>query len=176
MSADFIAQHKAKHLLAHVLAAAGARTWPGMARGASGETATGFYADFALAQVPPAHALEKLTDTMTAILRDFREFTAVTLPAAEAAELFGKDSWKRQLVDAIIENDSHVQCVQLDGFLDICDCALKTPAELRAVHPEKFLLTSAHRTRWKYREREEFFIRITGELFPAVAPCECCTA
>ena len=174
MSDPFIAQHKAKHLLAHVLAAAGARLWPTVRRGPSGETPTGFFADFGLSRTPDADELEKLTDTMSRMLRSFQTFGGITLTPAEAISIFGATSWQRQLVDAIAENEPRVQCVQLDGFLDICDCALKDAGELRAVHPEKFLLAGAHRTLWQHRGREEFFIRVTGELFPAVPPCACC--
>jgi threonyl-tRNA synthetase len=176
MSEDFITTHRAKHLLAHVLAAAGAHRWPACALGKSGETPTGFFADFALDGPPDPTQLTELADDMARLLRTFQIFEPVRLAPAEALKTFAHNPWKRRLIEAIAENESEIQCYALDAFIDVCDCALKATETLRRVHPEKFILTTAHPVVWTYRGRDEFFIRITGELFPAIAPCECCVA
>lgn len=65
---------------------------------------------------------------------------------------------------------------ELNGFVDICDCALKDLAYLAQVHPEKFLLTRAETIPWSRprRGRDQWFVRVHGELFPAPPPCACC--
>lgn len=174
MTDALIASHKAKHLLAHVLVAAGARRWPGTALGDSGTTATGFFADFALAGAPDEEELAMLGDEMARLLGEFRHFGEVRLTPAQALERFGGQPWKRRFVEALAESETTIRCYDLDGFIDVCDCVLKEPRELRAVHPEKFLLTGVHPWVWSHRGRDELFVRVNGELFPAPVPCKCC--
>jgi threonyl-tRNA synthetase len=174
MTDSFLTVHKAKHLLSHLLATAGARRWPEVARGDSGETKTGFYADFGLSGPPGEEELAALTDEMARLIYDFGNFHELELTPEQALNELGSHPWKRYQIESIAEADGHVQCYDLDGHVDVCDCKIKDPAELRAVHPEKFLLTGAHPVVWSYRGRDEFFIRITGELFPAPLPCGCC--
>jgi threonyl-tRNA synthetase len=174
MSDAFINQHKAKHLLAHVLAAAAAKRWPEAIRGRSGETSTGFFADLGLAGLPAPEEMEALIDDMARLLRDVQVFREVELSPADALAAQAGQPWKSHHIEAIAESDSRIRCLELDGFIDVCDCALKAPAELRALHPEKFQLTGAHPMVWTHRGRDQFLIRIKGELFPAVTPCACC--
>jgi len=174
MTDPFITAHKTKHLLSHVLVAAGARRWPQAALGESGETATGFYADFGLADAPGDAELSTLTDDMARLLRDFRSFRDLQLTPAEALNRFSGQPWKTYQVQAVVELEARVRCYELDGFVDLCDCGIKDPRELRAVHPEKFLLTGTRRVVWSHRGRDSWFMRVTGEVFPAPPPCECC--
>lgn len=173
MTDSFIAAHKTKHLLSHVLVAAGARRWPQAMLGESGETATGFYADFGLADTPGTTELAELTDDMARLLRDFRSFRDLRLTPAEALSRFRNQPWKIHQVQAVAELEARVRCYELDGFIDLCDCAIKDPRELRAVHPEKFILTGASPVVWSHRGRDAWFMRVNGELFPAPPPCEC---
>jgi threonyl-tRNA synthetase len=174
MTSDFISQHKAKHLLAHVLTVAGTRRWPRVVLGDSGETATGFYADFSLPFAPDEAALEALTNAMARVLYDFRVFRSRTLTLEAARKLFRDQPWKRQFVEAVSEAEVHIDCYQLDEVVDVCDCAIKDAGELRPIHPESFVLTSAFPIIWSDRRHDTLFIRITGELFPSPIPCECC--
>lgn len=174
MTEAFIALHKAKHLFAHVLVAAGVRRWPGTGVGDSGETATGFFADFALTGAPDDEELAALGDGMARVLSEFQSFTELELTPAQAIARFREQPWKRQYVEALAESEASIRCFELDGVVDVCDCVLKDPRELRALHPEKFLLTSAHPWVWSYRGRDELFVRVSGEIFPAPPPCACC--
>jgi threonyl-tRNA synthetase len=169
-----ITAHKTKHLLSHVLVAAAVQRWPEATLGESGETDTGFYADFGLDNLPDENALASLTDAMARLLRDFKTFRDLRLTPAAALLRFHGQPWKTHQIQMIAELDSRVRCYELDGFIDLCDCGIKDPRELRAVHPEKFLLTGAHSVVWSHRGRDQRFTRITGELFPAPPPCECC--
>ncbi|MBM3874020.1 MAG: hypothetical protein FJ382_09885 [Verrucomicrobia bacterium] len=175
MTDAVITAHKAKHLLSHVLVVAAVRRWPGVALGESGETATGFYADFGLVRVPGAGELSALTDDMARVLRNFRTFRDVKLTPTEALRAFHGQPWKLKQVAAIAELEARIVCYELDGFIDICECAIKEPRELRALHPEKFLLTEAHPVAWSDRGSLHPYARISGELFPAPPPCECCS-
>ncbi len=174
MSDASIEHHKAKHLLAHVLAAAGAKRWPEAIRGRSGETASGFFADLGLAGLPTPEEIETLADDMARLLRDVQVFRELELTPAQALAAHAGQPWKRFHIEAIAESEERIRCLELDGFTDVCDCALKDPSELLALHPEKFQLTDAHPIVWTHRGQDRFFIRIKGELFPAVTPCACC--
>lgn len=157
-----------------MLVVAGVRRWPQATLGASGETSTGFYADFGLAETPAATELAALTDEMARVLRDFRTFRDVRLTPTEALRVFHGQPWKLKQVATIAELEARIACYEIDGFIDVCDCALKNPRELRALHPEKFLLTEAEPVVWDDRGQQRHFVRVTGELFPAPPPCECC--
>lgn len=85
---DFTHHHRAKHLLSHVLSAAGARHWTDVSLGRSGETKTGFFADFSFPPLPSSDELSLLADKMAAILNDAREFREIDLSPAAALARF----------------------------------------------------------------------------------------
>lgn len=174
MDDAFISLHKSKHLLAHVLVVAGVRRWPQALLGESGETATGFYADFGRIDLPDEIERGLLAEEMARVLANFRVFRDVRLTPGEARERFAGQPWKQKQVAVLAELGERIGCYELDGFLDVCDCAIKSPRELRAVHPEKFVLTGAEPVRWNDRAATHRLVRITGEIFPAPPPCECC--
>ena len=174
MTEAFIALHKAKHLFAHVLVAAGAKRWREAALGDSGETPTGFFADFALTGAPDEAELAALGDDMAHLLGNFRSFSELRLTPEQALRRFDGQSGKRRYVEALVESESSIRCFELDGVVDVCDCMLKEPRELRALHPEKFLLTGAHPWVWSHRGKDELFVRVSGEIFPVPPPCACC--
>ena len=174
MDQAFLTAHKTKHLLSHVLVVAGARRWPQALLGESGETATGFYADFGLIEPPDEIGRGLLADEMARVLSGFRVFRDVRLTPREARERFAGQPWKQKQVAVLAELGERIGCYELDGFLDICDCAIKSPQELRAVHPEKFLLTGATHVLWRDRTATRRLVRISGEIFPAPSPCVCC--
>ncbi|WP_145928682.1 hypothetical protein OH491_01320 [Termitidicoccus mucosus] len=174
MNPAVVTLHKTKHLLAHVLVAAGIRQWPQATLGDSGETATGFYADFGLSCAPDEDELHRLNDEMARVLRNCRIFRELNLAAPEAAEIFQGQPWKLQQVSAILETDRRVRCYEIDGVVDVCDCVLKDLRELRTVHPEKFAVVRAWPVVWSDRGHDILFTRIAGEMFPPPLPCECC--
>ncbi len=176
MTQSSISTHKTKHLLSHVLAVAGSRRWPDAARGESGETKTGFYADFGLAILPAEEELAALNDDMARLLFDCASFHALELTPEQALGELGAHPWKRWQIETIAESEPTVCCYEMDGTIDVCDCIFKNPSQLRSIHPEKFLVANAFPVAWNYLGREEIFVRITGELFPAVMPCSCCQA
>lgn len=174
MSAEFADLHRRKHLLAHLLVAAGARVWPGVVFGRSGETASGFFADFGVPTAPNTEDLEKLTDEMARLIREAKTFGEERLTAAVALEKFPDQPWKQHQIAVLAESDRQIRLSNLDGVMDVCDCALKDASALQRLHPEKFLLTDFEPVRWEFRGRTHRFTRVSGELFPAVTPCECC--
>lgn len=174
MTPSSVAFHKTRHLLSHVLVAAGLRRWPQATLGDSGETPSGFYADFGLQEALADSDLAALSDEMARVMLDAGSFRDLRLTLAQALKVFERQPWKLHQVTAIAELDDSIRCYELDGVVDVCDCALKTPRELRNLHPEKFLLTGAHPVVWSHRGREILFVRVNGELFPKPLPCPCC--
>jgi threonyl-tRNA synthetase len=174
MSATFTELHRRKHLLAHVLVAAGARVWPRVLLGRSGETASGFFADFGIPTDPHPDDVEKLTDEMARLISETKVFHEERLSPVAALEKFSDQPWKRHQISALAEFNPHIRLSNLDGVVDVCDCALKGPQSLRALHPEKFLLTDIEPVNWEFRGKTHRFSRVSGELFPAVQACDCC--
>jgi threonyl-tRNA synthetase len=171
---QFISQHKAKHLLAHVLVATGARRWPQATLGDSGETSTGFFADFAMPDVPGAAELARLGEAMARLLSEFRTFRGLRVTPAEARSLFAAQPWKQHVVEALAELDATIGLYELDGVIDVCDCAIKRPGELLAIRSEQFRLTGAASIPWIHRGRTTWFVRVRGEIVPVPPPCGCC--
>ena len=174
MSAELAELHRRKHLLAHVLVAAGARVWPGAVLGRSGETASGFFADFGIPTDPDLDDLEKLTNQMARLISEATAFREERWSASAAREKFTGQPWKLHQISVITEVEPEIRCSNLEGVLDVCDCALKKTHSLRELHPEKFLLTDFEPVTWEHRGKTHRFTRVSGELFPAAAPCECC--
>jgi threonyl-tRNA synthetase len=171
-----LAAHKSKHLLSHVLVAAGARRWPQVARGESGETATGFYADFAVDEALGDADLASLGDDMARLLGEFKSFRGIRTSTEKARRIFAGQPWKQHVVSVLAEGAPSVGLFELEGVIDLCDCELKQAHELRAIHPEKFVLTGSAPVAWVYRGRTTWFTRIYGELFPVPPPCRCCVS
>ncbi|MBK8478341.1 MAG: hypothetical protein IPL39_19235 [Opitutaceae bacterium] len=97
------------------------------------------------------------------------------MPAPEAARLFAGHPWRREFVSALGELHDRIALLELEGVYDVCDCALKSVAELRALARQAFVLTAAHPTVWSHRGKDTLFVRVRGELVPAPMPCTCCT-
>lgn len=167
-------QHRAKHVLAHVLSAVGSDYWPECTLGRSGETPTGFFADFSFPPVPGTEELTALTDRMAAFLDRRTRFRPLELTTTQALHRFRSHPWKRYQVEALSETETMIRAFELNGFIDVCDCVLKDPAFLAEVHPEHFCLVAAETTGWNHRGRTDWFLRIQGELFPRPSPCPCC--
>ncbi|BET69222.1 hypothetical protein ASA1KI_41400 [Opitutales bacterium ASA1] len=176
MESEFIRRHKAKHLLAHVLVATGARRWPQATLGDSGETATGFFADFAMPDVPGDAELATLGESMKRLLGEFRVFRGLRVAPAEARSLFVAQPWKMHVVDALAELDSSIGLYELDGVIDVCECAIKHPGDLLAIRSEKFRLNGAASIPWIHRGKTTWFVRVRGEIVPLPPPCGCCPA
>ena len=176
MDDRFIRLHKAKHLLAHVLVAAGAHRWPQVTLGDSGETATGFFADFAMPDVPGADDLATLLHAMRRLMGEAGSFRGLTASAPEARKIIADQPWKSHVIEALAEGDAAIGLYELDGVIDLCDCAIKSPDELRAIPRDRFVLTGAVPIPWLHRGQTTWFDRIRGELVPAPPPCSCCPA
>lgn len=174
MSDPTVAHHKAKHLLSHVLAAAGAKRWPGVMIGESGETPTGFYADFGHDAALAESELAELSEAMARLLNQPGRFHPVRWTPPEATRVFRNQPWQQVHARVLAEQDFPLDGYDLDGFVDLCSCRLKDRRELAAVHPERFVLTGAMPVLWQDRSVERWFIRVVGELFPTPPACPCC--
>ncbi len=174
MDEAFVAAHKTRHLLAHVLVAAGARRWPGVALGDSGETRSGFFADFGLAAAPSDDELAALGEDMREILGGFQVFRHREFSTAEAHALVAAHPWKRHVLEVLAEGESRHRFYQLDELLDLCDCALKEPRELRSLAGRPFTLVGAVPSAWAHRGAITWFTRVRGEVFSPAAACSCC--
>lgn len=173
MASDPIQLHKTKHLLTHVLTAAVRRRWATVGTGDSGETREGFFVDLLVGEeVDVESELPALETDMRRILAATERFAAQEITPAAARALFSGNPIKHALLETIDEWDQPVRVFDLDGVIDVCDCALKDVRELRAIEPACFDLLGALRLPWRERARSLWVTRITG-LVEGAATCVC---
>lgn len=173
MPFDSIQLHKTKHVLTHVLTAAVRRRWPVVGTGDSGETREGFYVDLLLGDEVDVDAqLGDIAGDMRRVLAASTRFTALELSHAAARELFAGNPIKQAWIEAIAESDQPARLFDLDGVIDVCNCALKDPLELRAIDPAGFDLVRAVRLPWREHARTLWITRVSGAVAGGLA-CDC---
>jgi threonyl-tRNA synthetase len=162
---DAIQLHKTKHLLTHVLTAAVRRRWPVVGTGESGETREGFYVDLLVGdEVDLDPQLAAIEAEMRRVLAEAKRFAAFELSPAAAHELFAGNPIKQAWIEAIAESDRPARLFDLDGVVDMCDCAMKDPRELRAIDPAGFTLAGAIRLPWREHARTLWITRVSGTV------------
>jgi threonyl-tRNA synthetase len=170
---DPVQLHKAKHLLTHVLTAAVRRRWPLVGTGNSGETREGFFVDLLVDEGADVDShLATIESDMRRVLLQSTQFSAVELAPEAARELFPENPIKHALLGVFAEWDRPAQLYDLDGVIDVCDCVLKDPAELRAISPWSFMLSRMVRLPWREHARTLWVTRISGVVMGAEA-CRC---
>lgn len=173
MPFDAIQLHKSKHLLTHVLTAAVRRRWPLVGTGDSGETREGFFVDLLVGDEVDLDAqLAAIEGDMRRVLMETKRFAARELTPAAARELFAGNPIKQAWIEAIVESDRPARMFDLDGVVDVCDCALKDPLELRAIDPAGFALVRTIRLPWREHARTLWITRVAGAVTGGLA-CEC---
>ncbi len=175
---DPIQLHKSKHLLSHVLTAAVRRRWPLVGTGNSGETREGFFVDLLVGdEVDVETHFMELEGEMRRVLTDVEHFSALELAPHAARDLFVGNPIKQSWLEAVAERGETAWLYDLDGVVDVCDCALKHPRELRAIDPGVFELAGAIRLPWQQHARILWVTRITGAVAGSTAClCPLCVA
>ncbi len=150
-----------RHSMAHIMAEAVLKLFPG-AKFAIGPTIeNGFYYDFLLPRSLTTEDLEKVEREMHASVGAKKEFTRKDLSKDEAREVFKKldQPFKLELIDEI--PDSTVSVYQHGDFVDLC----RGPHVPNTGVTEHFKLLSVAGAYWRGDEKREMLQRIYGTAF-----------
>jgi threonyl-tRNA synthetase len=151
--------HRIRHSMAHVMAEAVLQMFPDAQIAIGPAIETGFYYDFDLPrQLIPAD-LDEITERMTAIIKEQKDFVRKTVTRAEAQQLFAQQYYKLELLKAIPE-DEEVSIYELGGFIDLC----RGPhvENTKQLNAQAFKLLSIAGAYWRGKETNPMLTRIYG--------------
>jgi len=165
-----ISLEKKRHSLAHILAAAVSKLYPGTKFGTGPATENGFYYDI---QVPEGKitesALEKIEQEMRNIIKSDLKFQKKLLSYKEALNLFKKSnqSYKIQLLKKHYrpnrKKEKRVSVYELGDFIDLCKGPhVRSTSE---IDPKSFKLTKVSGVYWQGKENNPQLQRIQGLAF-----------
>ena len=154
-----------RHSLAHLLAAAVVKKYPGTKIGMGPAIDNGFYYDFAFPEgvsVTP-ESLPSLEKEMKKLISGNLPFTQRAVSAEEARALFADNPYKLELIDEYEAEGRDVTVYESGGFVDLCAGPhVETSSD---INPESFSLSVIAGAYWKGSEKNDMLTRIYGVAF-----------
>ena len=156
-----------RHSLAHLLAAAVLKLWPGTKTTIGPVVENGFYYDFDFAEAISEKDLEKIEATMRELLASWDAFTKVEYDRAEAEKVFADNPYKLELIARIAERGEPITAYRSGDFLDLCRGGHVESA--KEIAPDSFKLIRASGAYWHGDEKNKMLTRIYGVAFDTKA-------
>lgn len=155
-----------RHSLAHVLAAAVEKKYPGVKFGIGPVIADGFYYDF---QFPAGQKignedLPELEAEMNKIIKGKYAFRMKEISVDEARKTHKDQPFKLELIGEFASQDQKITVCETENvFTDLCRGGhVKDTSE---INPEAFALTHLAGAYWRGNEKREMLTRIYGVAF-----------
>ena len=149
-----------RHSMAHVLAQAVLRLFPGTRLAIGPAIADGFYYDFDV-DTPFAPAdLQRIEKEMKRVVRENHKFERLEVTREEARSLIGDDPYKAELL-ADIEEGQPLSFYRDGEFIDLC----RGPHVLGTGQIRNFKLLSVAGAYWRGDENRKMLQRIYGTAF-----------
>ena len=153
-----------RHSLAHLLAYAVQKLYPGVKLGIGPTIENGFYYDFDLPKSITPADLPKIEDLMRQLIKKNLKFEKKLISAKEAKEIFKDQPYKLELIAELVKNDNEkVSIYQTENFIDLC----KGPHinSTKEIDPNAFQLTKIAGAYWRGSEKNKMLTRIYGVAF-----------
>ncbi|MDR1296301.1 MAG: threonine--tRNA ligase [Deltaproteobacteria bacterium] len=153
-----------RHSLAHVMAEAVVRLFPGVKVAIGPSIEDGFYYDFDLPTAFTPEDLGKIEQEMGRIVKERQAFSRSTLPVAEALAKFQEkgEVYKAELIsDLAASGETEVSLYQCGDFVDLCRGPHVPDTGLGAA----FKLMSVAGAYWRGDEKKPMLQRIYGTAF-----------
>jgi len=151
-----------RHSASHILAAAVTELYPHTQLGIGPAIADGFYYDFKFPSPISENDLEKIEAKMREIVKKKEPFKRQELCRMEAAEIFGAQPFKQELL-AELPTDDKATAYLNDSFTDLCRGPhIPDTGKLKA-----FKLLSVAGAYWRGDEKNPMLTRIYGTAFPS---------
>jgi len=153
-----------RHSLAHLLAAAVLKKFPGAKLGIGPTIENGFYYDFLLPRSLSPEDLKEFEKTMRELIRKRLPFKGGPVTDAEARKLFADQPFKLDLIREFSEGGQKLTIYKTgDIFTDLCRGGhVKSTSE---INPDAFRLTDIAAAYWHGDENKPQLQRIYGVAF-----------
>src|SRR5688572_27267881 len=147
-----------RHSTSHVMAQAVKRLWPDVTIAIGPAIEDGFYYDLGRSQPFTPEDLEKIEETMRAIVKEKLAFTRSEMSRAEAIEYFRKrgERYKVEIIEGI--GDDRVSLYQQGEYVDLC----RGPHVASTGEIRHFKLLSSSGAYWRGDEKNPMLQRIYG--------------
>lgn len=157
--------HKVRHSLAHLMAAAVMKKFPGTELGIGPTIEDGFYYDFLLPAPLTPEDLPKLETDMRALIAQKLPFKRVTKTPAEAKKLLKGQPFKLELVDELKKEKKPISFYETGKGVFIDLCAGPHVKNTSEIDSQGFKLTSIAGAYWRGSEKNAQLTRIYGVAF-----------
>ncbi len=159
-----------RHSLAHILAYAVQKIYPGTKFGIGPAIENGFYYDLDLPKSLAPEDLPKIEEKMREIIKQNIKFEKKIISKNEAKEIFKNQPYKLELIEekggqtsAKLTEVRPLQIYQSGGFVDLCQGPhVKSTKEIPI---EAFKLTKIAGAYWRGSEKNPMLTRIYGVAF-----------
>ncbi|MGB9743168.1 MAG: threonine--tRNA ligase [Minisyncoccales bacterium] len=153
-----------RHSLAHLLAYAVQKLYPGVKLGIGPTIENGFYYDFDLPQTISSADLLKIEEEMRRLIKKNIKFEKKTISQKKAKEIFKEQPYKLELIDELAKTEPQkISLYQTENFVDLC----KGPhvQSTKEIAPDSFKLTKIAGAYWRGSEKNKMLTRIYGLAF-----------
>ncbi len=153
-----------RHSLAHLLAAAVIKLYPGTKRTIGPAIDNGFYYDFDFVEPIAEKDLPKIEKEMKKLLKTWSTFERREISAKEAKEIFKDNPYKLELIEEFSkEGQTLTMYKSSEYFEDLCRGG--HTEDMAKVDPDSFKLTKLAGAYWRGDEKNKMLTRIYGLAF-----------
>ena len=156
--------NKIRHSLAHIMAMAVKKLYPGVKLGIGPTIENGFYYDFDLKAKITDKDLPKIEEEMKKIIKQNIDFTKKEISIQEARKVFKNEPYKLELIEDLKkQGEKKVSIYQSGNFIDLC----KGPhiQNSKEINSDGFRLTKLAGAYWRGSETRPQMKRIYGVAF-----------
>ena len=153
-----------RHSLAHLLAAAVLKLYPGTKQSIGPAIENGFYYDFDFSTPISDEDLPKIESVMRKLMHDWTEFSHREVTADEAREVFSGNPYKLELIDDIVAKGETLTLYTCGGYTDLCRGGhVEHPAQ--DIPADSFKLEKLAGAYWRGDEKNKQLTRVYGLAF-----------
>ncbi|MEK9209509.1 MAG: threonine--tRNA ligase [Patescibacteria group bacterium] len=152
-----------RHSLAHIMADAVQKLYPGVKFGIGPVIENGFYYDFDLAHRLSLDDFPEIEKKMKEIIAQNIKFERKEVSAEQAKKIFQDQPFKLELIEELKNNKQPITIYQSGDFTDLC--AGPHAASTKELDSEAFKLTKVAGAYWKGSEKNPQLQRIYGAGF-----------
>jgi len=153
-----------RHSLAHLLAAAVIKLYPGTKRTIGPAIDNGFYYDFEFKEPITDQDLPKIEKEMKKLLKTWTTFQRREIFAEEAREIFKDNPYKLELIDEFSkEGQTLTMYKSSQYFEDLCRGG--HTEDMSKIDPDSFKLSKIAGAYWRGDEKNKMLTRIYGLAF-----------
>lgn len=152
-----------RHSLAHLLAAAVLRLYPGAKLAIGPAIDNGFYYDIDFPEKISDADLPEIEKEMKSILKTWDKFEGFEVPADEARDIFKGNPYKTELINELEEKGEKITLYASGGFTDLCRGGHVESA--KKIQADSFKLSHVAGAYWRGDEKNAQLTRIYGLAF-----------